>query len=746
MPQLKLAPLFGLLLALPAGAALAQTPPPAQPAPSQTPAPAPAPAADKDKPATVEGLAITAQSRDVKTSVDSVSYSLANDLQAATGTLADALRNIPSVEVDPNGNVSLRGDPGVTILIDGRPSAILSGEGRAQAVLTLPAAPYGRIEVMTNPSAAYSPEGSGGVINLITKPTRTAPGVSTTGSVRANVGDSGRANLGVTVAHTRDRLTLTADASLRHEIFRQRMDRLRESLDAGSGTFLEARQSQELDGASNNANVRLGAEYRLDARTQLNGELRYTDVDNDADGIDLYEAEDASGGVGSAWRRRSSGGFAGQFGGVTGRVLHRFDDKGHEWSTDLRLDRVRSGFATDAVIDAFIPLAPPVYETVELINSVDQLGLTSAYVRPLDDGGKLRAGYDLRLVSLELDNRVGRGGSPGTITPDPLVSNDFHVDEAIHALYATWERPFGKKLSAQFGLRLEQVNRDLDQVTLGLRQSTSDFDAYPTLHLSYELSETQSVRASYSRRVQRPRPSELNPFLTYQDPLTYTSGNPDLEQQETDSYEVMWQRRVGQTFYQATVYYRDTSGAFTPVTTDLGGGVLLTRPENLGSRTDLGVELVANGKLLPSLRYNATVNVLQQEIDAANIPGEFSRSGQAVSGRLSLNWQPTADDFVQLSTVWTGEQLLAQGSRDASTLVNLGYRRKLTETLSFQLTVRDVLDNFGDRVSLETPNFRDRTERIFGGRSGFIGLTWTFGAGKKPQEPTFDFSGPQTGG
>lgn len=744
MSHFKLALLVGAALALPAGAALAQTPPAP---PARSPAPAkPAPADDKDKPATVEAVAITAQTRDVKTSVDSVSYSLEKDLQAQTGTLADALRNVPSVEVDPNGAVSLRGDPGVTILIDGRPSALLSGESRGQAVLSLPAAQYSRVEVMTNPSAAYSPEGSGGVINLITKPTKTAPGVTTSGSVRANVGDSGRANLGINVAHTRDRLTLTADLSLRHEIFRQQMNRLRESLDAGSGTFLPARQSQNLDGASNNANVRLAAEYRLDSKTQFTGEVRYTNIDNDADGLEFYEAEDAAGGVGSAWRRRSSGGFAGQFGGVTGRVLRRFDDKGHEWSTELRLDRVRSGFATDAVTDAFVPAAPPVYETTELINDVDQLGLTSAYVRPLADGGKLRAGYELRLVSLELGNRVSRGASPGTLVPDPLVSNDFHVDEAIHALYATWERPFGKKLSAQFGLRLEQVNRDLDQVTLGVQRSTRDFDAYPTLHLAYELSETQSVRASYSRRVQRPRPSELNPFLSYQDPLSYSSGNPDLEQQETDSYEVMWQRRMGQTFYQATLYYRDTSGAFTPVTIDLGGGVLLTRPENLGSRTDLGLELVANGKLHPTLRYNATVNVLQQEIDAANIPGGVSRSGQVVSGRLSLNWQPTPDDFVQLSTVWTGEQLLAQGSRDSSTLVNLGYRRKLTETLSFQLTVRDVFDNFGDAVSLETPNFRDRTERIFGGRSGFIGLTWTFGGGKKPQEPTFDFSGPQTGG
>ncbi|HRD45194.1 MAG TPA: outer membrane beta-barrel family protein [Caulobacter sp.] len=744
MSQLKFAPLVGLVLALPAGAALAQTPPP-PPAQSQAPA-HPSPPVDKDKSATVEGIVVTAETREVKSSIDAVSYSLDKDLQTTTGTLADVLRNVPSVEVDPNGNVSLRGNPGVTILIDGRPSVLLSGESRAQAVLTLPASQYSRVEVMTNPSAAYSPEGTAGVINLITKPTTATTGKTTSGSVRANVGEDGRANLGVTVSHTRDRLTLTADASLRHEVFKMATERLRESLDIPSGQFLAARQTQVADGGSDVAFARLGAEYRLDAKTQLTGELRYHDIDNQADGLDSYEAEDASGGVGSAWRRRTRGGYAGEFAGATGRLLRRFDDKGHEWSTDLRLDRVRAGFDSDAVTETLVPLAPPVYETIALINNVDQLGLTSAYVRPLTDGGKLRAGYDLRLVSLELGNRVRRGPSPANLAPDPLVSNDFLVDEAIHALYATWERPFGDKLSAQFGLRLEQVNRDLDQATTGIRRSTSAFDAYPTLHLSYELSDTQSVRASYSRRVQRPRPSELNPFLTYQDPLNYSSGNPDLDQQETDSFELMWQRRIAQTFYQATLYYRDTSGAFTPVTTDIGGGVLLTRPENLGGRKDVGLELVANGRLHPTLRYNASVNLLRQEIDAAGIPGGVDRSGQVVNGRLSLNWQPTTDDFVQVTTMWTGRQLLAQGERESATLVNLGYRRKLTESLSFQLTVRDLFDNFGDTVFLDTPQFRDRTERLFGGRSAFVGLTWTFGAGKRPQDPAFDFSGPQTGG
>ncbi|MFN7534488.1 MAG: TonB-dependent receptor plug domain-containing protein, partial [Brevundimonas sp.] len=203
----------------PAARTAPQTPAPAQTT-AQTPAQTTAPAADAAaaegeapaepaEPTTVGELTVTARNTDIRSSIDSISYSLAEDLQATTGSLADALRNIPSVDVDPQGNVSLRGDSSVTILVDGRPSGILSGPGRAQALLQLPADQYARIEVMTNPSAAYSPEGSGGVINLISRPRAPRPGVQTTGSIRANVGDNGRWNAGASGSWQRDRLTLS---------------------------------------------------------------------------------------------------------------------------------------------------------------------------------------------------------------------------------------------------------------------------------------------------------------------------------------------------------------------------------------------------------------------------------------------------------------------------------------------------------------------------------------------------------
>ncbi|MBX9615541.1 MAG: TonB-dependent receptor [Caulobacteraceae bacterium] len=734
----------------PAGAVRpAQTPPAA---PAQMPAAPPAqdaPAAEpaEGESAAVDDVVVTGRVTDVRTSIDSISYSLANDLQATTGSLADALRNVPSVDVDPQGNVSLRGDSGVTILVDGRPSGILSGEGRAQALLQLPADRYARIEVMTNPSAAYSPEGSGGVINLITKPTAPRAGTQTTGSIRVNVGDNGRWNAGASGSWQKDKLTLSGDLSYRSDPGVFAFDRLREQLDPVTGAVLSTSSiDQIVDGEQNGAVGRFTAEYRLTERTQLTGELRGVRFDGTGTSPGLFQTRNAAGTVTSAYRRDGSSDFEFLNWGATGRLLHRFDTSGHEWSNELRYDRngnENQGVTTSTFLTP--PAAPFLERTGQDLDQVN-LGFTSAYVRPTADGGRVRLGYEFTDQRPDQEVTFSRGASLATLAVVPGLSNRFEARQTVHALYGTWERPLTEKFSAQAGLRLEQADIEIDDLTGGTSASQDYFRAYPTGHLQYQLSETETLRASYSRRIQRPQPAQLNPFVAFSDPLNRRSGNPDLEPQETDAFEAMWQKRSGQSFYQVTAYLRDTDKAFTEVVTDIGGGVLLSRPENLGSRRDIGLETTANGALHPTLRYSASVSVFRQEIDAAGIPGADDREGTFASGRLSLNWTPTPKDFVQVSGFWQGDSLLAQGTREAGGMLNIGYRRKLTDTLSLNITGRDVLNSFSTTSVFETPLFRERSEQDIRLRAFYIGLSWSLGSGPRRQPEQFDFSAAPTGG
>jgi outer membrane receptor protein involved in Fe transport len=749
MMRLKTLLLAGAAVAVIGAPAHAQTAPaqtaPAEPAPQ--PAPADAPPAEDEDPTTVEAVVVTTDPTAVRTSIDSTSYSLANDLQAATGSLADALRNIPSVDVDPEGGVSLRGDSNVTILVDGRPSGILAGPGRGQALLQLPADQYARIEVMTNPSAAYSPEGSGGVINLITRPTAPRAGVQSTGSVRLNVGDDGRWNAGLSGSRQKDDLTLSGDLSYRADPNTFAFLRTREQLDPATGAVVSTSitdQTVAMD--QSGAFGRFTAEYRLTDRTSVTGELRGVAFTGDGLSAALYQTRDASGAVTAAYGRDSDVSFdLANFGG-TARVVHRFDDAGHEWSNELRYDA--NGTDSDALsISRFTtPAGPDLYERTLQESDQTTLGFTSAYVRPFVEAGQLRLGYELNEQRPEQDVAFARGPSEAGLVTIPGLSNRFDGRQTVHALYGTWERPLSEKLTAQWGLRLEQADIRVDDLTNGVSASQDYFRAYPSAHVQYQLTDDQTLRASYSRRIQRPQLTQLNPFVSYQDPQNLRSGNPDLEPQETDAFEVMWQRRENQTFYQATVYVRDTDGAFTEVATDVGGGVLLTRPENLGSRLDVGLELTASGRLHSTLRYNGSVNVFRQEIDSTGVPGGGEREATLASGRVSLNWQPTEKDFLQVSGFWQGETLLAQGTREAGGMLNIGYRRKLTDKLSLNITGRDVLNSFSNDTVYETPQFRERFEQDIRLRAFYIGLTYSFGSGPRRQPEQFDFSTAPTGG
>ncbi len=749
MIRLKTILMAGAAMAAVGSPALAQTAP-AQPA-RQTPPAQTQPAQEQEQGEAqsdaVTDVVVTGNREETRTSIDSVSYSLANDLQATTGTLADALRNVPSVDVDPEGNVSLRGDASVTILVDGRPSGILSGAGRGQAILQLPADQYSRIEVMTNPSAAYSPEGSGGVINLITRPSAPRPGRQTTGSIRVNVGDDGRWNAGVSGSIQEDRLTLSGDISYRADPVGVSLERIREQFNPATGALLSTTTTvQEVENDQSGVVSRVTAEYRLTDRTQLTGELRGVAFEGEQDQPGLFETRNAAGTVTSRYRRDGSVDFDFVNWGATVRLLHRFDDAGHEWSNELRFDENSNEVGALTLNRFLTPVAPDFFERFD--QNVDQttIGLTSAYTRPFAEGGQLRLGYELNIQKPEQDFRLFRGGTTSALLPIAGFTNSFEAEKTVHAWYATWERPLTEKFSAQLGLRLEQADIEITDLTGGTTAEQDYFKAYPTAHLQYKLSETQTLRASYSRRIARPSPAQLNPFVAFQDPLNLRSGNPDLEPQETDAFEVMWQMRQGQTFYMATAYLRDTDGAFTEVARDIGGGVLLTRPENLGSRRDLGVELTATGPLTSTLRYSGAVNLFRQEIDSTGIPGGGNREGTFASGRASLTWQPTANDFVQVSGFWQGEQLLAQGTREAGGMLNIGYRRKLTEQLSFVFTGRNVLGTFNNDSVFETPAFREEFNQDINLTAFYVGFSWALGNGQRRQPEQFDFSTGPTGG
>ncbi|WP_409019716.1 TonB-dependent receptor domain-containing protein [Brevundimonas vesicularis] len=742
MALFRTALLTGTACALLASPVLAQS---TQTQPEKTQSAETARDEEQDEPANqVEDIEVRATSSAPRTSIDSISYSTADDLQASTGTLADALRNIPSVEVDPEGNLSLRGNPSVTVLVDGRPSPMFNGQTRAQVLQQIPANQYERIEVMTNPSAAHSAEGSGGIINLISKQTTKDAAQQTMqlGSVRVNVGED-RYNLGVNLMRNAGKLTLSGNAGIRHDSWRQKSQGTTEYFGSATRPATQAITTGEASGTQDNWMLGGNAQYRLSDTVTLSGNLFYIDIANPIDVDSQYVERNGAGTVVNAYDYDGDGEWAGQIGVASVGMVKNFGETGHEWSNTLNLHRMLSRMGMDLAQLNTVPARPVNYDRTINKDLNYNWTLTSAYVRPMDNGSKLRTGYELNYTDLDKDTLAFQGPALDSLTIDPRTTNQFAVRQAVHALYATYERPFGDDFSAQFGLRAEQTDREVQQLTSGQTIRWDDLSLYPTLHLSYQLNDQQSLRGSYSRRIERPRPDQLNPYLVRNSATSYSEGNPYLRPQETDSFEIMWQKRVRQTFYQATLFYRDADGAFTTVTSELEPGVFLSRPENLGSSRSMGLELVANGALMPKLRYNASLTYADIEIDATGLPQSRDRAGDSLSGRLTLDWRPTDRDFLQVSGVWAARQIQAQGETETEPLFNLGYRRKLNEDWALQLTARDLLDEYGSNSTIITPDFSQQSAHTFGGRSVFVGLTWNFGQGPRREEQ-FDFNAPST--
>jgi len=727
--------------------AFAQVPAPA-PAPETKPA-AEKPASDKpasDKPATekataVEAVTVDADRNAATTSIDRRSYSVANDLQATTGSISDALRGVPGVQVDVQGNLSLRGS-GVTILVDGKPSTLFNGEGQADALLNMPADQIERVEVMTNPSAEFSPEGRGGIINLVTRRTRRQV---RSGTVRANVGDGGAWNGGVSGSMIEGPLTLTGNAGLRSQAFNSSSVAERESLDPLSGLFEASRDRSYSHNERLSGQFRLGAEYDPDPKSRLTGELRYSRSEFDYLYRFAYAGEDPAGAVESAFQRETDGIGYWAAAGQTLRYRRQFEGAEHDFNLVVSHDRSGSHRRVRSQTLFTTPVLPAVYERNRNITDGDTWRVSADYNRPLADDQRLKLGAEFAFADYEYDFRGRSGPAPDATVIDPLLTNRFLYGIDTQAVYFTYQRPFGD-LTAQFGLRLEADQSDIDQATQGLRDGSVSTGLYPTLHLQYELTEDQKLTASYSRRIQRPWAADLNPFVVYVDPANRRSGNPDLEPAITDSWEAGWEYRDGPTMVLASVYLRDNFDGFTDITRDIGGGILLTTKENLASSRDWGLEISASGKLREGLTYQVWGDLHWNEIDGSALTGAIDRSGVVYFASATVNWQVTPDDFVQLQGFgWSG-QLTPQGRFEGTWALNLGYRHKVNEDISFVVTAQDLFDTAGDSaLILNAPELRGRVESTFGARSLYIGLTWTFGTGPRRQPDRFEFDSPGAG-
>ncbi|MGZ6019596.1 MAG: TonB-dependent receptor domain-containing protein [Phenylobacterium sp.] len=694
---------------------------------AQEAAPAkPAPAPGK----TVGEVVVTGQAQaPVQVSIDRKSYDVSKDLQAQSGAIGDALRNVPSVQVDPQGNVSLRGDSNVTILIDGKPASQFEGDNRALALQSMPASSIERVEVVTNPSAEFRADGSAGIINLITRKTR---GTGVTGAVNLMAADGDRIAAGLSGGYNSKRLSMTGEVAIRQDTQNQKSVDDRLTPDPRGG-FDALDQGQLANIIINSFNARGALDFDLTPRTRVGVETHGNYTFFRPNNFTTTVSDGPSGALTDSFLRRLTVHQKRAQGEVSVNLRQKLGSEGdfalslsHEEIVD---PRVRTGHAFDEV-----PAVPDIFDQQRLDNHLHRTELKGDLTQPFADMSKLKLGFDVQ----HDDNSYRNRGFDGlALTPDTALTNLFEFRQTIGAAYATYERPIGD-LTVLAGLRVEDVRIHLDQVTVGQTDENDYLRAYPSLHLDWNLSDAQDVSANYSHRVQRPDPGAFNAFRLLVDPLNFRSGNPDLKPQQTQSFELGYAYRQAPVLLLATLFYRENRDGFGDVLTDLGGGIFLTQQQNLATSRSAGLEVTLNGKITPTISYGLTGGVSWSQLDSLGPTFAPTRELVAVGGQGSLSWTASAKDLFQLNAFYNPERLTSQGQVRPLMAIDLGWRHRLSDRLAVVVTARDVADSFFIRQSADTPVLIERSKVAIDNRSLRVSLSYSFGGGRL-KDPGFDF-------
>jgi outer membrane receptor protein involved in Fe transport len=721
----------------PETAAAQSTPQPTTPpsSPSTSKPAAPAKPAPKAEPATVEAVTVTGATSGTRTSIDRRSYDLTQDLVGSGGSVADALRNVPTLSVDLQGNVSIRGDANVKVLVDGKPSTLFSGGSIGQVLDSLPADQFERVEVITNPTAALSPDGSAGVINLISKKAR-KPGVS--GSARVSADALGRFNTGFTLNRKAERLTVSVNASVRHQTRGTRSSDERETFAASGATTSFSQGRTRSEGGSDSAFGRLGFDYDVDRRLRLSGSLRFGRFSNEQESFSERIRTNPAGVTDSSIERRGLSDWSRSDVGAELTLRRTYEGENHDLVVSLSRNRTGGERGSHATTVNLIPPGPDTYDRGDSSDEERLTELKADYQKPLTGGGRLKLGY-AGVFEDEAYATRGFVAAPSPATPfNPLQNNRFEFRRGVQAVYGTLERPIGK-VTLLGGLRWETTAIEIDQRTQGVFIEREESRLFPSAHVAWTPSDDHQLVASYGQRVQRPGAQELDPFVTIAGPFDRYAGNPNLLPQLTYVYELRWDYRPGQGTYSVNLFYKDRTGGVAQVATDLGGGVVLTTNANLATSRDTGFDLQASGKLFRVLSYNLGGTVARVEIDPTPLSGvSRTRAGTTVQGNANLNWQVTPNDLLQLNGWAGGSRISAQGESAGFAVLNLGYRHKFSDKLSVVVTAQDVLGSSGGEFRIDTVRLSQHSRFRSDNRSLFVGLVYSFGKGPK-REPGFDY-------
>lgn len=640
---------------------------------------------------------VTIKGHRPKRRIDRERYDNGQDAASQSGTVADALSRVPSVTVDANGKIYLRGRSNVQVYINGQPSTLMGAEVRGLVLNAMPSNWVSAIELITTPNAGMAKGDGGPILNLITNPNR-KPGGFASGDVSAN--GSGQTGVNLTGSYGGSRLTVNGGLSLRD-------DRQVSANETRIETFDSARGPLGLSQAANSLRTRTHNE-------SFNGGLTFTPNDLNSLSAQLVLTHSARSSEGRLRSLITDG--AGLTRGLYDQVNHQSDDSHGQaltlnWTySDLddgetlkfNLNDSRSTSPARA-LDQFRYRVPTLRQSqAERLssNSTAMTTLSLDYERPLGEG-LVTTGLNYNQTKA---NAATRATGEGVID-NGLLSNQSDDLETISAIYGTYQRPFGERWVVQAGLRAEAHRIGSSQEGGELKDRYTHWT--PSLFMLYQAQPTAKWRLAYSRQQQSASLEARNPSLVYQDAQTFNQGNPNLKAQTTDSFELSYDTFAEKGATQVRLFYSPTRGVVVPVTRLLTDRVIVREQENGGSGYGLGFDVNMGRQLTSKLNLQLQLGVARNSRDASNGDRE---QATALSGQAVLNYGLSDKDNIALTYMVQGSSLTGQGTSKPFSGSSLNYSHTFSPKLTLTIDMQNPLGKGRTRQRYETPTLITTSE------------------------------------
>lgn len=672
----------------------------------------------------LEEVIVQAQKSSMQLALDKKIFNVGQDLANAGGSALDILSNIPSLSVDPEGRVKLRGSDNVRILIDGKPSGLVSFKG-GSGLQQLQANMIERVEIITNPSARYEAEGMAGILNIILKKDKKQ---GFNGSLELITGNPANFGAAANLNYRHRRVNFFINYSLAYRKNISEGNLYQEVYKPDSLSILMQDNYAVLKGLNNN--IRGGIDFFFNEKTILTGSylFRRSDAERIMD-INYNDYLFNPTNLHSISTRRQDETEDEPNSEYSLAFKKSFTEKDHELTAEVKfLDNWESSNQLFTQ-NFFTPQREPQTDKQIIQRSLNdesekQLLGQVDYIKPLGTDGKFETGLRTSFRRMTNDYVVAQKDANGQFIPFPDYDNVFFYDENIHAVYGILANK-KRRFSYQAGVRAEWTDV---KTTLEKSNEVNPRDymnLFPSAHVSFEMPKENALQVSYSRRVRRPFYNDLSPFFTFSDSRNYFSGNPDLDPEFSDVIEIGHIKTFDKGSFSSAVYYRNTNGKIQSIRTVDDQGNSTTMPQNLNGEKSFGAEFISNYAPFNWWKIDFNVNFFHSDIDGSNIIKTYTAKTSSWFARQTSRFTLAKQFDLQLRLNYEAPRNTVQGRQRSLYFADFSASKDLFAGKgTLNLNVLDIFNSRWSRSIFTGPNFYTRSEQLFRRRQ--INLTLSY--------------------